>query len=174
MTYTKCLNVSATGNLAVRLAVGIPGKGMSMGKLSRILVPVDGSSDSDKAVDMAVTIAAACGTVLDILCVSYFDSATDAAEDDDTWLPDFVAAPAGHRIREILEKARSRVPEGVRVELHQRNGNPAKKILEFSHEHGDETIVVGAKGLGFVRGFLLGSVSQEVMESAQGAVIIVK
>ena len=147
---------------------------MSMGKFSRILVPVDGSSDSDKAVDVAVTIAETCGTVLDILYVSYFDSNTDAAEDDDTWLPDIVAAPTGQRIREVLENARRRVPEGIRVELHQRTGNPAKKIVEFSNEHEEETIVVGARGLGFVRGFLLGSVSQEVMESAQGAVIIAK
>lgn len=138
------------------------------------MVPVDGSSESGRAVDMAVTIAEACGAVLDILCVSYFDSNTDAAEDDDTWLPDFVAAPAGHRIRKVLEDARSRVPEGIRVELHRRTGNPAKEIVEFSREHADETIVVGAKGSDFAGGFLGGSASLEVMESAQGAVIIVK
>lgn len=145
-----------------------------MGKFSRILVPVDGSDGSDAAVDMAASLSEACGAVLDILYVSYFDSNTDAAEEDDTWLPEIVAAPAGNRIRAALERARSRVPDGIAVEVHQRTGNPAKRIVEFSREHDNETIVVGARGLDFVKGFLLGSVSQEVMDSAPGAVIIVK
>ena len=145
-----------------------------MEKLSRILVPVDGSPGSDKAVDMAVELSESCGSVLDILYVSYFDSDTDEVEDTDSWLPEIVSAPAGGRIREVLERARKRIPEGIEVELHKRTGNPARRIVEFSKEHGDETIVVGGRGLDALRGFLLGSVSQEVMESAPGAVIVVK
>ena len=145
-----------------------------MEKFSRILVPVDGSEGADKAVDTAVTLAEACGAALDILYVSYFDSETDAAEDDDTWLTGIVAAPTGQQIRSVLERAMHRIPDGVEATAHQRTGNPARRIVEFSREHGNETIVVGARGLDFVRGFLLGSVSQEIMEEAPGAVIIVK
>lgn len=143
-----------------------------MERLSRILVPVDGSPGSDRAVDMAVSLSNACGSALDILYVSYFDSDTDEAED--SWLPEIASAPAGERIREVLERARSRIPGGIEVELHKRTGNPARRIVEFSREHGEETIVIGGRGLDALRGFLLGSVSQEVMESAPGAVIIVK
>lgn len=145
-----------------------------MEKFARILVPVDGSAGSDRAVDTAVAVAEACGAALDILFVSYFSSETDEAEDIDTWLPEIVAAPAGNEIKMALEQARHRVPEGIEVKLHQRTGNPAKRIVEFAREHDAETIVIGGQDLGFVRGFFLGSVSQEVMESAPGAVIVVK
>ena len=143
-----------------------------MGKFARILVPVDGSDGSGRALDTAVAISEACGAALDILYVSYFNSDTDG--DMDTWLPDFVAAPAGDEIHTVLEQARRRVPEGIEVKFHQRTGKPAKQIVEFSKENGDETIVICGRGLDVVRGFLLGSVSQEVMEAASGAVIVVK
>ena len=68
-----------------------------MKELARILVPVDGSAGSDKAVDTAVLLAEASGAAIDLLYVSYFDSGTDDALGQVSWLPDSVrrSAPPG-------------------------------------------------------------------------------
>lgn len=48
-----------------------------MEQFSRILVPVDGSPGSLKALDAAALLAKAGGATLDILTVAYFASETD-------------------------------------------------------------------------------------------------
>lgn len=144
-----------------------------MKELARILVPVDGSAGSDKAVDTAVLLAEASGAAIDLLYVSYFDSGTDDALGQVSWLPDSVMGSSARASADILERARKRIPN-IQVELHAETGVPARKIVEFSDTHDKELIVVGGRGLGLVEGFLLGSVSQEVMESAKGTVLIVK
>ena len=45
--------------------------------VTRILVPVDGSAGSLKALDTAILLARSSGATIDILYVSYFASATD-------------------------------------------------------------------------------------------------
>lgn len=139
----------------------------------RILVPVDGSEGACRAMDTAVSLAQAVGASLDILYVSYFDSATDS-EEEDSWLPDIVTRPSGREAKAILTQARQRVPDSVPVTVHQRTGIPAQEIVAFSREQGVRLIVVGGRGLGVVEGFLLGSVSQQVMEEAEASVLIVK
>jgi len=145
-----------------------------MNKFARILVPVDGSQGSDRALDVAVAMADACGASLDLLYVSYFGSDTDGTEDMDSWLPDIVVAPAGSESKAVLKRARDRVPRGMEARLHHRIGKPAEQIVEFSRENEEETIVIGGSSQDAVHRFFLGSISQEVMESAPGAVIVVK
>ena len=145
-----------------------------MKELARILVPVDGSAGSDKAVDTAVLLAEASGAAIDLLYVSYFDSGTDDTLGQVSWLPDSVMGSSARASADILERARKRIPDSIQVELHAETGVPARKIVEFSDTHDKELIVVGGRGLGLVEGFLLGSVSQEVMESAKSTVLIVK
>ena len=139
----------------------------------RILVPVNGSEHSDRAVDTAVSLARATGASLDILFVSYFDSSTDDP-DRDSWLPDGVAGPAVKEVNAALERARRRVPEDVPVQLHHQTGIPAKQILAFIEAHDIRTVVLGRRGLGIVESFLMGSISQEILEIAPCAVVIVK
>ena len=57
-----------------------------MEQFSRILVPVDGSPGSLKALDAAALLAKAGGATLDILTVAYFASETDT-ENLVSWLP---------------------------------------------------------------------------------------
>jgi nucleotide-binding universal stress UspA family protein len=64
--------------------------------------------------------------------------------------------------------------QGVEVETHAREGEPAKVILEVAQEQNADLIVVGARGLtGFER-FLLGSVSSKLSHHASCSVMIVR
>ena len=138
----------------------------------RILVPVDGSAGSLKALDAAILLAKSSGATVDILYVSYFASETDT-KNLISWLPERLTRPVAPAVHDALGSAEERVRGVVPYELHERTGNPSREILRFAEEH-DEPIVIGGRGLSRVEGFFLGSVSQEIMEKAKGTVLIVK
>ena len=140
---------------------------------ARILVPVDGTENSDHVVDVAVSLAQVLKGSLDILFVSYFDSDTDDFRED-SWLPASVAGPTFKEVDAALERAHVRVPSTVPVVLHHETGVPARQILSFLREHETDMVVLGGRGLGVVQGFLMGSVSQQVIEEAPCAVVVVK
>lgn len=144
-----------------------------MEKYRRILVSVDGSDVSDRVVDTAVALAESVGGTLDILFVSYFDSNTDAMGED-SWLPESVTGPTFKEVDAALERAHCRVPSSLRIVMHHKIGVPSEEILAFIKENEIDIVVVGGRGLGALQGFLVGSVSQTVLESAPCAVVIVK
>lgn len=55
-----------------------------------------------------------------------------------------------------------------------RDGDYADEILDAADELGVDLIVVGSRGLGKVRGAILGSVSQKVLHHAKQTVVAVK
>ena len=141
-------------------------------KLSRILVPVDASDTSRRALLFAANLAEEMEAKLDVLHVTYFTSETDAQEE--SWLPDVIA-------RDVRsdEAATRKMVEGceldnVAYEYHLRTGMPVEEILLFAEESLPDLIVTGGRGLGVVEGFFAGSVSQELVERAQTAVMVVK
>ena len=143
-----------------------------MEKLSYILVPVDGSAGSAKAVKLAATLALATNANLMILHVSYFDSNTDS--DESSWLPDSIAGSVGSEEQSALAGARKLLPPQIAVSYHTRTGIPADEIIAFAEANQVDLIVVGGRGLGIVEGFLLGSVSQEVVERATVTTLVAK
>ena len=116
-----------------------------MEQFSRILVPVDGSPGSLKALDAAALLAKAGGATLDILTVAYFASETDT-ENLVSWLPESVTRPIGPVVYDALSHAEERVRGLVPYELHERTGIPAEEILRFAAEHAQAPIVVGGRG----------------------------
>ena len=122
----------------------------------KFLVPVDGSLHSKKALEMAVKLAEPVGAHIDILFVSYFERETDGDPDHPSWLPLSVMAKGVSSAEEVLEEARKELPASLDA------------------ESGHDLIIMGGRGLSPVTGFLLGSVSQEVMEEAKCAVLVAK
>ncbi|SHK57907.1 Nucleotide-binding universal stress protein, UspA family [Selenomonas ruminantium] len=141
-------------------------------KLSRILVPVDASDTSSRALKFAANLAEEMGAKLDVLHVTYFTSETDAQ--DESWLPDDVVGDV--RSDEVATQAMIKrcMPDDFQYEYHRRTGMPAEEILQFAEESLPDLIVTGGRGLGVVEGFFAGSVSQELVERAQTAVMVVK
>ena len=140
----------------------------------KFLVPVDGSLHSKRALEMAVKLAEPAGAHIDILFVSYFERETDGDPDHPSWLPLSVMAKGTDSAEEILSQARDDLPDGIHAESHVVVGMPPRKIVEFASENAHDLIIMGGRGLSPVTGFLLGSVSQEVMKEAKCAVLVVK
>ena len=74
----------------------------------------------------------------------------------------------------VLAHAEERSPQGIETERVLETGSPAPVIADVAEEYGVDLIVMGSRGLGLVKGVLLGSVSQYVVENAKCAVMVVK
>ena len=63
---------------------------------------------------------------------------------------------------------------GWTVSTEMRTGHPAAELIEAADEQDAEVIVVGSHGLSGFKRFLLGSVSNQVLQSARRSVLIVR
>lgn len=145
-----------------------------MQSFQRILVPVDGSANSDKAIENVIKIAGMCKSEVLLLYVSYFDGDTDSNVEMVSWLPEAAAGSVNKASASILSHAQAKFPKEILTSVHRGKGIPSHVILEFAEENGIDLIVMGGRGLGVVEGYLLGSVSQYVLENAKCPVLIVK
>jgi len=145
-----------------------------MQAFGRILVPVDGSKNSDKAIAAAADITSVFHGQIDFLYVAYFNGNTDDPADQISWLPDEFTGSIQQISQVVLQHAVKQISTDSNYMTHTATGIPAKQILKFAKDHASDLIVIGGRGLGVVEGFLLGSVSQEVLEHARCPVLIVK
>lgn len=53
-------------------------------------------------------------------------------------------------------------------------GNPATKIIELINEHNPDCVVMGCRGVGKIRGMVMGSISQAVAHQVDCSVVMVK
>ena len=88
---------------------------------------------------------------------------------------DLLAAKRKEKGKEVLEAMRSAVEEPTLVEdavLLQ--GPEAQAILKAAEDHKAQLIVMGTRGLGSFKGWLVGSVSQKVAHLAECPVLLVR
>ena len=139
----------------------------------KILLPVDGSDLSLKAVRLAVSLLQQ-GLSGRLGLANVQEPAT---------LYERVVAPDGEVLERVstaagvdtLEKAEALLmEEGVVYEREIATGDPAHTIVDIGERFGCDMIVMGARGISAMRSALLGSVSNEVLHAAQVPVVIVK
>lgn len=131
----------------------------------RIVVGVDGSRNSAKAVDWAVGTASSGDTVV---LLSAWSPVIVPAEMAVTYSFDDAGA------RKILDEERARVSDaakvrGVDLDVEFETTDPRTALLGAKAD----TIVIGARGHGGVMGLLLGSVADYVARHSKVPVVIV-
>lgn len=148
--------------------------------LNKILVAVDGSAASGRAVAMAAGIAARMGAALVLLHVQSDADAQELAQSRASFTelehtvmsPSEMARMVGEGVlRAAQVQARNAGAQDVSVLLAQ--GDPGRVIVEHVQTHGIDLIVTGRRGLGRVRELLLGSVSHRVTQLAPCACMTV-
>ncbi len=76
---------------------------------------------------------------------------------------------------QTTEEVKSRLEsEGLNAAVELLQGSPAEVILKYAKQHDVDVIVIGSRGLGGIREFVLGSVSHNVVQSARIPVLVVK
>jgi len=77
--------------------------------------------------------------------------------------------------RRVVDEARARLaPRGFDIETDVVIGSPKDEILRIARERNADLVVLGARGLGRIKRFLLGSVSLAVARHATCPVLVVK
>lgn len=139
----------------------------------KILLPVDGSELSLKAVTVAIGLLQQ-GLQGSLVLANVQEPAT---------LYEMVVAPDGAVLQQVsdaagidaLERAEAAVMEaGVVYEREIASGDPAHTIVDICERFACDLIVMGARGTSALRMALLGSVSNEVLHAATVPVMIVK
>ena len=138
-------------------------------RAGRIVVGIDGSTTSERALRWAADEAVLTQSVLDVVHAwrpSYPLTARDVF-DDQAGLEN----AAHRRLVEAVARLRSDVPGLVDVRERLELEHPATALLTASA--GADLLVVGTRGRGGFAGLLLGSVSQRCLTHATGPVAVV-
>ncbi|SUA79377.1 universal stress protein UspG [Nocardia otitidiscaviarum] len=139
---------------------GILGRAETRGP--RVLVAMDGSPESDRALDTALTLfGSGCGMLVlaEVVCYDATDDATHAAID---------AADA--RLAAAAERARA---AGMPVRFEVLAGPPGETLRRFATDQDMDVLIVGRRGRGLSTR-LLGSVSTELVHHAALPVLVVE
>ena len=137
-----------------------------------IVVGVDGSSGSRKALTWAAAEAAEHGADLVVLNVweHTLPPPTGSVSVSERFVPDPSQRTADDLLQVIKEELGDSPPVLVRPLVRQ--GRPAKVLIDESA--GADLLVVGQRGFGGFAGLVLGSVSQHVSAYAKCTVTVVR
>lgn len=135
----------------------------------RILLPTDGSDASDRAVEQAIGLARETGAALHVLFVV----------EDIPYAPEMMDDEVEGQLRDVGEEAidgiRARADEaGVEVVPALREGAPHTTILEYADESDADVIAMGTHGRSGLDRYLLGSVTERVVRTADVPVLTVR
>jgi nucleotide-binding universal stress UspA family protein len=133
-----------------------------------ILVAVDGSTHSRRAVEEAVDLARSLNSRLTFISVGTYPVMWPSP-----YLPVVTDDELRSAARAVLEAAAAEVPDDFPVTPVVRLGRPADEIVALAREGHHDLIVMGARGRGAAASLLLGSVSHAVLNQSPAAVLIV-
>ena len=145
---------------------------------TKILVPVDGSETSWRALRQAVELGVKFAGS-EIIVLTVIQPYNNAA---------LLAVPLDHNVisqsnadmerigNEVLKQAREIVGPNYpgKVSFEMEVGHPSERILAVTKESGADAIIIGSRGLSGIAEFFLGSVSSKISQYANVPVLIVK
>lgn len=140
----------------------------------RILVPIDGSNSSNRAIDKAIQLGKEFGSEIYVLSVTpeinmmRFTAST--SQYDATVNQEVINVTMG-----ILDDAKEKFADYPYP--HYSNyvvGDAAREILNFAKDQEINLIVMGNRGMGAFSRTILGSVSNKVVNSSPISVLVVK
>jgi nucleotide-binding universal stress UspA family protein len=142
-------------------------------RIEKILVPVDFSEHSARALEMAIDLAKAFGAEIHLLHCYQIQPLSIS--------PYGIALPEDFD-REVREGAERRMDEWrakvmleeIEVGVHLSSRFPSLQISETASEVGADLIVMGTRGLTGIKHALLGSVAERTLRLAPCPVLTVK
>ena len=140
--------------------------------LSKILVPVDGSDNSLRALDYAIFLAKSTGA--GVTAMHVIESPPTIYIESQKLLDDIMSKYRTESGK-ILDKCKQNAEKsGVKIETVIAEGDAASNITGYTEKEGFDLIVIGSRGLGKFKEMVLGSVSNKVLHHSKASVLIVK
>ena len=129
--------------------------------VSSILVAIDGSEISTKALRYATHLAKKVNAKMTLLHVQEEGLLKAKPE-------------VGKKIGESVLSAMADKVKGMKIDTQLKTGDPANVIVEVAKKGKHDIIVIGSKGHSAIERFLLGSVSNHVIHYADRSVLLVR
>jgi nucleotide-binding universal stress UspA family protein len=143
---------------------------------TRIVVGTDGSDTAAEAVRQAIDLAKLSGATLSVVS-AYAPISKRRIAGEAEGAPADIAHGIGPRedVNLVLDAAAAEArADGVEVQTHPVEADPADALLNVAEQIKADLIVVGNKGMTGTRRFLLGSVPNNVSHHAPCSVLIIQ
>ncbi|MGC9346470.1 MAG: universal stress protein [Candidatus Bathyarchaeales archaeon] len=152
----------------------------------KVLVPLDGSEHSYRALEIAIQIAKRFDGKITLIHVYSVTVRPVFMPEPTTLTPPRVPVVTPIEFSKVVEASRnaganiladgekSVKAEGVQVETLLKEGHTVQEILRTAREGKFDLIVIGARGISKIKEILLGSVSDGVIRNAPCPVLVTK
>jgi nucleotide-binding universal stress UspA family protein len=141
--------------------------------LSKILVPVDGSDNSFRALEQAIFLATKIQEaqitavyIIEDLPSLYIYSPKTIEKLHSDYKSEYVKIL--ERCKEMANKSR------ININTVLLEGDPASKIIGYSEMEKFDLIIIGSRGMGKFKEMIIGSVSNKVLHHAKSSVMLVR
>jgi len=152
--------------------------------INKVLVALDGSEPSQRALDYAVDFAKKWNAELNMIAViprvmlpifpdEGFGATPLAAARDFGQYQERMRSIYQNILAEAEAKVRREHPD-MKVLTKLEEGRPSATIVDFSEKNDVDLIVIGSRGIGGITGWILGSTSRNVVQSCTKPILVVK
>jgi len=147
----------------------------------KILACTDGSEQSKKALEKAAEIAGGCD-VNEVAVIHVDDGKPELASliseegaslEQVDEIKKKIAKHNEEKENIINEASKIFEDKNIKVQTFLKEGHPSHTIVSLAREEGFDTIVTGSRGKGGLKKVFLGSVSNAVVQEAEGCTVIV-
>jgi nucleotide-binding universal stress UspA family protein len=147
--------------------------------MKNILVALDGSEPATRALALAADLAVRYGATLHLVHVMLrplvvSEGLKEFARTERVDLPVAVEMTAQGQAIVAAGRASAATKGAHHVKTEVLTGDPAERLLEYAREQTVDLVVVGRRGVGQIRGLLMGSVSWKVKSLAECPVLTVR
>ena len=139
---------------------------------TNVLVPVDGSENSYRALDAALLLSEKLGS--NITAVHVMEQVPITHIGSEKLLSEFLEAYKKEN-QDILSKCSEiATQKGLTIKTLLLQGNPASVILDYSKQEKFDLLIMGSRGLGKFKELILGSVSSKLVHHSTCAVLLIR
>lgn len=142
----------------------------------KVLVPVDGSGYSKRALEQALSIAKAnTSTSVVLLSAIHVIAPMPTVYVRSQKVLEDAKAKLRAEATRLLDECRNVAKEQAGLDIETviiESTNPAESIVDFGEKGNFNLIVIGAKGQSKLKGIVLGSTSEKVVRQAKCSVLV--
>lgn len=135
--------------------------------LKRILVPLDGSDFSVKALPEASSLAQTSGATLVLARI------VEPTNVHPRYVPEHEPQEQARQVDGYLNEVKSRVDSSIPVEIVHGFGSPSRVLLELAESQNIDLVVMATHGRSGLDRFFLGSVAENLLRTSQTPVLLV-
>ncbi|MCU0791060.1 MAG: universal stress protein [Nitratireductor sp.] len=142
--------------------------------MHRLLVPLDGSPASNRALEHVIELAKSIRP-FHVHLLSVHELPHDYGRSAAYFPAEHLAEMAEQHSREVLDPAVARLKAaGIDHSVESTTGDVAHAVVECAQRNACDTIVMGTRGMGTIGSLVLGSVAVKVVHLADMPVMLVK